>query len=290
MRFVDQCRVKVTAGDGGNGVVAFRREKFIPFGGPAGGDGGYGGSVVLVGDEGMSTLLDFTHVRTLTAERGQHGMGSVLYGRGGKDREEHVPLGTQIRDLATGELIADVTEHGQRIVVARGGKRRAGQHPLRHRRGSRPAAGREGRPRRDPRACHDPHGHGRRRPPRLPQRRPAHRRLRRLRRPPQDRRLPLHHPLPHARRRRDRRRQPLRRRDLRHRRHPRPHPRRQRGQGHRPPLPPARRAHPRPPPPRHPRLRRRPRAPRRLPRPSQGAAYLQPLPGRAARGGRALQG
>ena len=98
MRFVDHCRVKVTAGDGGNGVVAFRREKFIPFGGPAGGDGGYGGSVVLVGDEGMSTLLDFTHVRTIVAKRGEHGGGKDCYGRAAEDRVEHVPLGTQIHD------------------------------------------------------------------------------------------------------------------------------------------------------------------------------------------------
>jgi GTP-binding protein len=122
MRFVDQCRVKVIAGDGGNGAVAFRREKYIPFGGPAGGDGGRGGDVALVGDEGMSTLLDFTHVRTLQAERGEHGQGSDCHGHGGKDRVERVPLGTQIRDHATGQLLADVTAHGQHVVVARGGK------------------------------------------------------------------------------------------------------------------------------------------------------------------------
>ncbi len=122
MRFVDQCRVKVIGGDGGNGAVAFRREKYIPFGGPSGGDGGHGGEVVLVGDEGMSTLIDFTHVRTLSAKRGQHGSGSDCHGRAGVDREERVPVGTQIHDHATGELIADVTAHGQRVVVAKGGK------------------------------------------------------------------------------------------------------------------------------------------------------------------------
>jgi GTP-binding protein len=122
VRFVDRCRVKVIAGDGGNGAVAFRREKFVPFGGPAGGDGGRGGDVVLVGDEGLSTLLDFTHVRTLQAERGEHGQGSDCYGRAGKDLVEKVPLGTQVRDHATGELVADVTAHGQRVMVARGGK------------------------------------------------------------------------------------------------------------------------------------------------------------------------
>jgi GTP-binding protein len=122
MRFVDQCRVKVVAGDGGNGAVAFRREKYIPFGGPSGGDGGRGGDVVLVGDEGLSTLLDFTHVRTLHAERGEHGQGSDCYGKAGRDRVERVPVGTQIRDHGTGELTADVTEHGQRVVVAQGGR------------------------------------------------------------------------------------------------------------------------------------------------------------------------
>jgi len=122
MRFVDQARVKVIAGDGGNGVVAFRREKFVPFGGPAGGDGGRGGDVVFEGDEGMSTLLDFTHVRTIKADRGEHGSGKDCYGHAGSDRVEKVPVGTQIRDHETGELLADVTAHGQRVVVATGGK------------------------------------------------------------------------------------------------------------------------------------------------------------------------
>src|SRR6185369_12189725 len=122
MRFVDECEVKVVAGDGGNGVVAFRREKYIPFGGPAGGDGGKGGDVVFQGDEGLSTLLDFTHVRTIQAPRGEHGSGKDCYGRGGEDRVERVPVGTEIHDAATGELVADVTAHGQRVVVARGGK------------------------------------------------------------------------------------------------------------------------------------------------------------------------
>ena len=122
MRFVDECRVKVVAGAGGNGAVAFRRERFIPFGGPSGGDGGRGGDVVLVGDEGLSTLLDFTYARTLEAERGQHGMGKDCHGHAGDDRVERIPVGTQIHDAETGELFADVTTHGQRIVVARGGR------------------------------------------------------------------------------------------------------------------------------------------------------------------------
>ena len=122
MRFVDQAKVKVIAGDGGNGSVAFRREKYVPFGGPSGGDGGRGADVIFVGDEGMSTLLDFTHVRTIVAPNGEQGHGKDAYGRGGTDREERVPVGTQIRDLATGQLLADVTEHGQKIIVAKGGK------------------------------------------------------------------------------------------------------------------------------------------------------------------------
>lgn len=122
MRFVDECKVRVVAGAGGNGAVAFRREKYVPFGGPSGGDGGRGGDVVLVGNEGMSTLLDFVYSRRIEAERGQHGMGSDCYGRAGKDQEEGVPLGTQIYDAETGELIADVTTHGQRVIVAKGGK------------------------------------------------------------------------------------------------------------------------------------------------------------------------
>ena len=122
MRFVDQCRVKLVAGNGGNGSVAFRREKFIPFGGPSGGDGGRGGDVVLEGDSGMSTLLDFVYSRTIEAERGSHGQGQEKYGRGGEDRVERVPLGTQIFNAETEELIADVTEHGQRVIVVKGGR------------------------------------------------------------------------------------------------------------------------------------------------------------------------
>src|SRR5262245_27407907 len=122
MRFVDECEVEVVAGVGGNGVVAFRREKFIPFGGPSGGDGGQGGDVVFEGDEGMSTLLDFTHARILRAPRGENGSGSDCYGRAGVDRVERVPVGTEVRDAATNELLFDVTAHEQRVVLARGGK------------------------------------------------------------------------------------------------------------------------------------------------------------------------
>lgn len=122
MRFVDECRMKVVAGSGGNGAVAFRREKFVPFGGPSGGDGGRGGDVIIVGDEGLSTLLDLTYARTIEADRGEHGQGKDCHGRGGEDRVIKVPTGTQIFDDATGELIADITRHGQEVIVAKGGR------------------------------------------------------------------------------------------------------------------------------------------------------------------------
>ena len=96
MKFIDECQLQVIAGDGGNGAVAFRREKFVPRGGPAGGDGGRGGDVVFIGDPGKSTLYDLVHQHTLRAERGQHGMGKDCYGRGGADLEVRVPVGTQV--------------------------------------------------------------------------------------------------------------------------------------------------------------------------------------------------
>ncbi len=122
MRFVDSCTVKVVAGDGGNGVVAFRREKFVPFGGPSGGDGGKGGDVVFEGAEGLSTLLDVRYAALLRAGRGEHGQGSDCYGRAAEDLVVRVPVGTQVFDDATGELLHDVVAHGEHVVVARGGK------------------------------------------------------------------------------------------------------------------------------------------------------------------------
>ena len=121
MRFIDQARIKVVAGDGGNGSVAFRREKFVPFGGPSGGDGGRGGDVTLVADEGLSTLTDVNYQKTLRADRGEHGQGSDCYGRGGEDLVVKVPLGTQVFDEDKEVQVGDLTEHGQRLVVAHGG-------------------------------------------------------------------------------------------------------------------------------------------------------------------------
>ncbi len=122
MKFVDSCEVKIVAGNGGNGCVAFRREKYVPFGGPAGGDGGKGADVVFVGDDGKTTLLDVALQRKLEAPRGEHGRGKDQYGKAGKDLVIGVPVGTQGVDVATGEVLFDVDAKGKRVVVARGGR------------------------------------------------------------------------------------------------------------------------------------------------------------------------
>jgi GTP-binding protein len=122
MHFVDEATVHVKAGSGGNGAIAFRREKFVPKGGPSGGDGGDGASVVLVVDEGMSTLLDFRYRHEFAAPPGDAGANKDKYGRGGEDVVLRVPPGTQVFDGATGALIGDLRAHGERLVVAQGGK------------------------------------------------------------------------------------------------------------------------------------------------------------------------
>jgi GTP-binding protein len=121
MRFVDEATINVIAGDGGTGVISFRREKYIPFGGPDGGDGGDGGSVYLVGDHDINTLADFRHVRTYTAEAGKRGGGQQMTGKGGNDLYIRVPIGTLIYDDDIEELIGDITANGQKIKVAQGG-------------------------------------------------------------------------------------------------------------------------------------------------------------------------
>ncbi|MCB1569230.1 MAG: GTPase ObgE [Xanthomonadales bacterium] len=122
MKLVDEADILVQAGDGGSGCVSFRREKFIPKGGPDGGDGGNGCSVFLVADENLNTLVDFRHQRRFQAQRGQNGMGSQMYGRGGEDIDIRVPVGTVITNLATDEVIGDLVRHGQRVKVAQGGQ------------------------------------------------------------------------------------------------------------------------------------------------------------------------
>ncbi len=122
MKFVDSCEVVVRGGKGGNGAVAFRREKFVPFGGPSGGDGGRGGDVVFVVDPGISTLLDLTYVRAIEAGHGENGQGADCYGRGAEDRLVRVPLGTQVWDREADKLLFDLGEPDMRVVVAKGGR------------------------------------------------------------------------------------------------------------------------------------------------------------------------
>ncbi len=120
--FVDKVKVYVKGGDGGNGMVAFRREKYVPKGGPAGGDGGRGGDVVFIVDEGLRTLMDFRYQKHFKAKRGENGRSKSQHGANAEDLVVKVPPGTVVRDADTGELIADLTESGQKAVVARGGR------------------------------------------------------------------------------------------------------------------------------------------------------------------------
>ncbi|SHN08910.1 GTPase ObgE [Gracilibacillus kekensis] len=120
--FVDQVKVYVKAGDGGNGMVAFRREIYVPMGGPAGGDGGNGGDIVFEVDEGLNTLMDFRYQRHFKAKRGENGMSKGMHGKNTDPLVLPVPPGTTVRDVATGEAIADLIEHKQRAVIAKGGR------------------------------------------------------------------------------------------------------------------------------------------------------------------------
>ena len=122
MRFVDECVLRIEAGDGGNGCVAFRREANVPLGGPSGGDGGRGGSVIFVGDEGRNSLLDLKHLRILRAERGEHGKGRDMYGHAGQDQIVRVPIGTILFDDETGYILGEVLRHGEELVGAQGGQ------------------------------------------------------------------------------------------------------------------------------------------------------------------------
>ncbi|MFT3922745.1 MAG: GTPase ObgE [Myxococcales bacterium] len=122
MHFVDEVSVKVIAGNGGDGASAWRREKFMPLGGPAGGDGGKGGDVVFEAHERYTTLLDLRYRRVLKAQSGENGRGKDMYGKGGEDLVVQVPPGTQVYDADTGELLADLEQSGTRVVIARGGR------------------------------------------------------------------------------------------------------------------------------------------------------------------------
>ncbi len=122
MKFIDEAKLKVHAGNGGRGCVSFRREKFVPFGGPDGGDGGLGGSVYLKAVEGMNTLADFRISKTYRGQNGQPGSGNDCTGHGGDDTFVHIPVGTVVSDVDTGEQLGDLTVEGQTLLVARGGK------------------------------------------------------------------------------------------------------------------------------------------------------------------------
>ncbi len=122
MKFVDEARIEVQGGKGGNGVASFRREKFIPKGGPDGGDGGRGGSVWVIADRNINTLVDYRYTRKFFAPNGENGRGADCFGAGGEDIELRMPVGTLIVDETTGETVADLTHHGDRALLAAGGK------------------------------------------------------------------------------------------------------------------------------------------------------------------------
>ncbi|MDO6385836.1 MULTISPECIES: Obg family GTPase CgtA [Uliginosibacterium] len=122
MKFFDEARIDVYAGDGGNGNASFRREKYIPRGGPDGGDGGRGGNIYAVGDRNLNTLVDFRYTRAFRAEHGEKGGSTDCYGKGGEDLFLKMPVGTVIKNQETGELIADLNQDGKQVLIAQGGK------------------------------------------------------------------------------------------------------------------------------------------------------------------------
>lgn len=122
MKFIDEARVEVIAGNGGNGCVSFRREKYIEKGGPDGGDGGRGGNIIMIADENLNTLVDYRFVKKYVADNGKGGRGADCFGHGGEDVYLKVPVGTNIIDEETGLIIADLNQNEQKIIVARGGK------------------------------------------------------------------------------------------------------------------------------------------------------------------------
>jgi GTP-binding protein len=122
MKFIDEAEIEVVAGKGGNGIASFRREKYVPKGGPDGGDGGRGGSVHVLADRNLNTLIDYRHQRIFRAQNGDNGHGSDCYGKGGEDIILRVPVGTVVMDLGSGRVVADLAHDGQTAVLARGGE------------------------------------------------------------------------------------------------------------------------------------------------------------------------
>jgi GTP-binding protein len=122
MKFIDEAKISVKAGDGGRGCVSFRREKFVPRGGPNGGDAGKGGDIIFLADKRLASLLDFRYKRKYVAGRGQHGMGSLRHGKNGRNLKIKVPLGTVVKDQVAGDVLADLTTHGQTWLCCKGGR------------------------------------------------------------------------------------------------------------------------------------------------------------------------
>ena len=122
MKFIDEAKIYVKAGDGGNGVASFRREKYIPFGGPDGGDGGRGGSILVIADRNINTLVDYRYTRKFIGRRGENGRGADCYGAGGDDIVLRMPVGTVISDLDTEQVLADLDHHDKKVMIAKGGK------------------------------------------------------------------------------------------------------------------------------------------------------------------------
>lgn len=122
MKFIDEAKIYVKAGDGGNGAATFRREKYIPMGGPNGGDGGRGGSIYVIADRNINTLVDYRYTRKFIGKRGENGGGADQYGAGGEDIVLRMPVGTVISDLNTGHILADLDVHDKKVLLAKGGK------------------------------------------------------------------------------------------------------------------------------------------------------------------------
>jgi len=121
MKFIDEATIKIFAGDGGNGVATFRREKYEPMGGPSGGDGGRGGSIIIEADRNINTLVDYRYTRSFRAQRGENGRSAECYGAKGEDMVLRVPVGTVVSDKSSGQMLVDLSEHGQRAQMAKGG-------------------------------------------------------------------------------------------------------------------------------------------------------------------------
>ena len=131
MQFVDKARIIIKAGNGGDGCASFHREKYVSHGGPDGGDGGRGGNVVFLADENMNTLLDFKFARFFRAQNGENGRGNMQYGKSGENLVIKVPVGTRVRDVESGKIIADMNSPGRERTVLRGGRGGRGQSRLR---------------------------------------------------------------------------------------------------------------------------------------------------------------